>query len=99
LSVVSSTDANGDPVESVQVGARNADRIGDFRSLDLRVSRRFPLSRGEIDTFLEVTNALGDHNPCCVQYNVTETDGVIDLGTAVRNWPELVPSAGFLWKF
>jgi hypothetical protein len=46
-----------------------------------------------------VTNALGDHNPCCVQYNVTETDGVIDLGTAVRNWPELVPSAGFLWKF
>jgi outer membrane receptor protein involved in Fe transport len=99
LSVVSSTDANGNPVESVQVGKRNADRIGDFRSLDLRVSRRFPLSRGEIDTFIEVTNALGNHNQCCVQYNVTETNGVIDLGTAVRNWPELVPSAGFLWKF
>ncbi|HZF25816.1 MAG TPA: TonB-dependent receptor [Steroidobacteraceae bacterium] len=100
LSVVSSSDASGNPVESVQVGERNAARIGDFRSLDLRVSRRFPLSRGEIDTFIEVTNALGDHNPCCVQYNVTEApSGVIDLGTAVRNWPELVPSAGVLWKF
>jgi outer membrane receptor protein involved in Fe transport len=100
LSVVTTTDAAGNPVESVAVGARNAERIGDFRSLDLRVSRRFPLSRGEIDTFIEVTNALGDRNPCCVQYNVTETpDGEIDLGASVRNWPEIVPSLGVLWKF
>lgn len=99
LHVVTTTDAAGNPVESVQAGARNADHIGDFASLDLRVNRRFPLSRGEIDTFIEVTNATGEHNACCVQYNVTETNGVIDLGTAVRNWPELVPSAGFLWKF
>ncbi len=100
LSVVTGTDATGNPVESVEVGARNAERIGDFRSLDLRVSRRFPLSRGEIDTFVEVTNALGDHNPCCVQYNVTTApDGSIDLGASVRNWPEIVPSLGVLWKF
>ncbi len=100
LRVVTSTDASGGPVESVEVGARNAERISDFRSLDLRVSRRFPLSRGEIDTFIEVTNALGNHNPCCVQYNVTTMpSGAIDLGASVRHWPEFVPSLGVLWKF
>ena len=100
LRVVTNTDAAGNPVESVDVGARNAARIGDFRSLDLRVSRRFPLSRGEIDAFFEVTNAFGNHNPCCVQYNVTTApDGSIDLGASVRDWPEFVPSLGVLWKF
>ncbi len=100
LSVVTGTDATGNPVESVEVGARNAERIGNFSSLDLRVSRRFPLSRGEIDAFIEVTNALAEHNPCCVQYNVTTApDGSIDLGASVRNWPEIVPSLGVLWKF
>ena len=34
------------------------------------------------------------------QGNVTETpDGEIDLGASVRNWPEIVPSLGVLWKF
>jgi outer membrane receptor protein involved in Fe transport len=100
LRVVTNTDASGNPVESVEVGARNAQRLGDFRSLDLRVNRRFPLSRGEIDAFIEVTNALGNHNPCCVQYSVTTTpSGAIDLGASVRHWPELVPSLGALWKF
>ena len=100
LHVVQGTDSTGNPVESVQVGERNAERIGDFRSLDLRVSRRFPLAKGEIDAFLEVTNALGDENACCTQYNVTTTpSGTIDLGASVRTWPELVPSLGVLWKF
>ena len=100
LHVVASTDANGNAVESVQVGARNAERIGDFSSLDLRVSRRFPLAKGEIDAFVELTNALASANPCCVQYNVTsEPGGNIDLGASVRNWPELVPSLGVLWKY
>ena len=100
LSVVTNTDASGNPVESVEVGARNAQRLGDFRSFDARVNRRFPLSRGEIDAFIEVTNALGNHNPCCVQYSVTTTPGgAIDLGASVRHWPEIVPSFGVLWKF
>jgi outer membrane receptor protein involved in Fe transport len=100
LSVVTTADPSGNPVESVAVGERNAEQLGDFRSLDLRVSRRFPLARGEIDAFIEVTNALGDENPCCVQYNVTTTPtGSIDLGASTRNWPELVPSLGVLWKY
>jgi outer membrane receptor protein involved in Fe transport len=100
LSVVTVTDPSGNPVESVAVGQRNAERLGDFRSLDLRVSRRFPLGRGEIDAFIEVTNATGEHNACCVQYNVTTTPlGSIDLGASTRNWPEIVPSLGVLWKY
>jgi len=100
LHVVPGTDPNGNPIQLVQVGERNVERIGDFRSLDLRVSRKFPLTKGEIDAFMEVTNALANENPCCVQYSVTSAPGgAIDFDASVRNWPELVPSLGVLWKF
>src|SRR5690606_23288724 len=50
-------------------GARNADRLGNYNALDLRINRTYALSRGALDLFLEVTNPLSRENECCIEYS------------------------------
>jgi len=78
------------------VTARNALRYAPFDALDVRVSRNFDLSRGELVTFLEVSNAYDRVNPCCIQYSLLP-DG--SLGGEVGNWLPIVPSLGVIWRF
>jgi outer membrane cobalamin receptor len=92
------TTASG--VQQIVTGQRNAQRLGDFSSLDLRVTRTFALSRGALDVFLEASNTLGQRNPCCVEYDVRRTaDGSANLARSVDDWLPLVPSAGVLWRY
>jgi outer membrane receptor protein involved in Fe transport len=87
-------------VQQAVVGDRNARRFGSFNSLDVRVTRTYGLSHGVLDVFFEATNALNEHNPCCVEFDVRRgVDGMLDLGTRVDNWLPLVPSAGVLWRY
>ncbi|HLU04915.1 MAG TPA: TonB-dependent receptor [Woeseiaceae bacterium] len=84
----------------LSVEPRNSRRHEPFQSLDVRISRRFDLPRGELTAFLEVTNLLNHDNPCCSEYSI-EIDGndnqllVSDEGT----WLPIVPSLGVLWRF
>ena len=82
------------------LGPRNGTRYADFASLDFRVSREFAVRRGTLNAYVEVTNALGRNNPCCVDYNV-ESDGAdpVVVESEFRDWLPLVPSFGVLWKF
>ena len=81
-------------------GPRNGARFGNFASVDARVNRRVPISRGTLLFSAEVTNLLNRDNPCCVSYT-TETlpDGETQLDTRLRYWLPLVPSLGVLWQF
>jgi hypothetical protein len=89
--------ANGGAVE---VGARNSVRFDDFNSLDLRVSRRFPLARGELDAFLEVSNLANERNPCCLDVSAMQTEqGSFVLNRSARHWLGIVPSLGVLWRY
>jgi hypothetical protein len=82
------------------VGPRNRRRYADFSSVDFRVSRDFPLARGTLNAFVEVTNAFDRRNPCCTDFSYeTEEDGSVVLESEVRHWLPLVPSIGVLWKF
>jgi len=85
---------------TVVVGPRNTTRYADFASLDFRVSRDFQLSRGTLNAFFEVSNALNRENPCCedISYE-TAADGTVLLETETRTWLPLIPSIGVLWKF
>ena len=87
------------PTASVVVGERNSIRYTDFGSLDLRVSREFTLSRGDLTVFAEVTNALNRHNPCCTDYSYDYVDGWLTLERDERHWLPLVPSIGVLWRY
>ncbi len=82
------------------VGARNGTRLSAYHSLDLRVSRMFDLSRGELDVYLEVANATKRSNACCTRYSaVQDANGTTVLTRDTDYWLEIVPSAGVLWRY
>jgi len=82
------------------VGPRNAARYQPFNSLDLRVTRVFILPRGQLEAFVEVTNALSRDNPCCTDYSLSrDAEGNPVLTREVSNWLPLVPSVGVLWRY
>jgi outer membrane receptor protein involved in Fe transport len=89
-----------DGATTAVVGQRNDARLGSYNSLDMRLSRRFELTHGEIETYLEVTNLTNRRNPCCVDYRVTSgPDGDLGLDTDTQDWLGIVPSIGVLWKY
>lgn len=80
-------------------GGRNSERLGDYNSLDLRITRTYALPRGALDVFLGVTNLLSRQNECCVEYAVTTApDGSLVLAEEVDHWLPRVPSLGVLWR-
>jgi outer membrane receptor protein involved in Fe transport len=83
----------------VSIGARNAARFAAYNSLDFRVTRTFALSRGELDVFVEVTNAIASKNACCTEYSVQNVNGSTTLVSETDYWLGLVPSAGVLWRY
>ena len=91
-------DADG-PDATLALGRRNSLRFEDYASVDARVSRDFPLPRGDLTVFAEVTNAFNRRNACCVDYSYAYPDGTLTLEREYRHWLPLVPSAGVLWKF
>jgi hypothetical protein len=85
---------------NIAVPSRNRLRYDTFVSVDVRLSRRFRLSRGSLLAFVEVSNALDRRNPCCLDWDLTEDSaGNAILENDVRNWLPLIPAAGILWEF
>lgn len=82
------------------LGERNAERLGNYNSLDVRVSRTYALAHGALDVFLEVTNLLSRDNECCIEYTVTAgPDGSPVLEEEMNHWLPFVPSIGVLWRY
>ena len=88
----------GDP--QIVLSRRNRSRLGEYNTLDARVTRTFALSHGALDVFVEVNNALERENACCVKYDVTRNpDGSLNYARDEDSWLPLVPSAGVLWRY
>jgi hypothetical protein len=87
-------------ISSPVFGERNAARLGNFNSLDLRINRTYALTRGALDVFFEVTNLLSRENDCCINYKVTTApDGSPLIEEKVDQWLPMVPSIGVLWRY
>lgn len=92
-------ESEGEPATLI-LAPRNSARLGNFKSLDLRAAYTFSFTDSELSTFLEVTNLLGQKNPCCAEYSlVEETDGSTSVRQELDYWPRFVPNLGVLWKF
>jgi outer membrane receptor protein involved in Fe transport len=92
-------DASGE-LPIVVAGARNSTRVSAFRSVDLRLTRKFATREGSLAAFLELTNVFDHGNRCCTEYEIelTETgEPILDL--SALNYLPLVPSLGFVWSF
>lgn len=91
--------AAGGSGQAAVVGERNAERYGDYNSLDLRIQRRFDLPDSTLEAFFELTNALVQRNACCTEYEVSAPAGQPMIDADTDYWPKIIPSLGVLWKF
>lgn len=90
----------GGALSQVRIGPRNAERLGDYNSFDLRIARTFVLGRGALDVYVEASNLFSQLNPCCVSYSTMQApDGSLQLNKYIDHWLPLVPSAGILWRY
>ena len=81
------------------IGRRNALRLGGFASLDLRASRRVPLRVGELDVFVEVSNAANRDNPCCADFDLERGDDGVFLEHDIETWLPRLATFGIRWQF
>jgi hypothetical protein len=90
-----------EPIPIVTAGPRNARRLHDYRSLDIRVARRFQLSgASELTVFLETTNILNRDNDCCLKYELeSEETPELTLDTSTLRYLPTTPSLGLIWRF
>lgn len=83
-----------------EFGPRNAERFGNFATLDVKVAYTVPVRNGSLNFFLELSNATDRKNRCCIDINVIEdVEGNLVLDQKTENWLPLFPSVGVLWKF
>jgi outer membrane cobalamin receptor len=82
------------------LGARNADRMPAFASIDFRVEYRRPLTVGTFAVALEVSNLTNRRNQCCIDAEVEEI-GTPEETIEVEKqfWPRLLPSLSVKWEF
>ena len=92
-----------EPLPLVATGPRNGARLDDYRTLDVRVARRFSFENaGELTVYLEVTNLFNENNECCVEFEITgddEEDGEPTLEVEPVHFLPALPSLGFVWRF
>lgn len=84
-------------------GQRNAGRHPTFASLDVRVSRKWKLSRGTFMAFLEVSNLTNRQNECCLDWDLVQDEQtgetLFELERGRDYWMPLLPAIGVLWEF
>lgn len=87
------------PEPTVTVGPRNAVTFSDFLSVDLRIGYTAALGRSELETYLELTNAIGHRNACCADFAVVDGAGGPELQRDLDYWPRFLPNLGVRWRF
>jgi outer membrane cobalamin receptor len=88
-----------DPEPVVITGPRNDEELGDYKTLDFRISRDYKLAASSLTAFFEVSNIFGKENDCCIEYEVTDEEGEFDLETETNNYLPAIPSIGVIWRF
>jgi len=78
-------------------GPLNAKRLPEYHRLDLRLSRQWKLSRGELTFFLDLQNVYDRQNVSGFEIVVEEDQEIILQ--SVEAWPGAFPSLGLSWKF
>ncbi|MEZ5565874.1 MAG: TonB-dependent receptor [Gammaproteobacteria bacterium] len=86
------------PPAIVATGRRNAARLGNYATVDLRAARRFQTTAGLVSVFFELSNALNRRNDCCIEYSIdVEDTGELEVESQ-RGLP-ILPSVGIAWQF
>jgi outer membrane receptor protein involved in Fe transport len=81
-------------------GPRNAENLGSFANVDLRIAHTWQLPKSRLTAFFEINNMFDHRNECCVDYDVEEEDeDPLILERSVNHWLGASPAIGILWEF
>lgn len=95
-----------EPIGIAQAGPRNDAKLGNYFTIDVRVARNIPVSRGTLTAFFELTNVLNEDNQCCIEYELEGVEEDPDeepeepgLDLEPLEYLPILPSIGFTWRF
>jgi outer membrane receptor protein involved in Fe transport len=90
-----------EPEALVATGLRNTERLGSYKTLDVRLARDWRLPASDLTAFVEVTNVLNRRNDCCIEYEVEENDETEELSLELDSleYFNIFPNVGFVWRF
>lgn len=80
---------------------RNQLKLGNYKRIDVRIHKIYPLSNSELTVFFEVSNLLNFDNECCIErtsYNVNEQGQLLQKEER-GHWLPVIPSFGVKWEF
>ncbi|MEW6411916.1 MAG: TonB-dependent receptor [Candidatus Zixiibacteriota bacterium] len=70
-----------------------------FKRLDLRLNRKFFMSKGTITAFIEVINVTGAENIRNYEYVLVDNDGVLSIEKHTEKWFGTLPSFGIAYDY
>ncbi len=81
----------------LEVGPRNADRWGDYYTLDLRGSWTWTFASGDLSVVLDATNATNRRNECCLVLEMEDTAPALEA--EVDTWLPAIINIGFTYRW
>ena len=74
-------------------------RLPDYHRMDVRITKKYPTSRGNIRFFFEVVNLTNHNNIFGYDYfKALNTDGQFYLQRDAEKWFTILPSIGLSWS-
>ncbi len=83
----------------IQAGEQWGARHDEYRRIDLRINRFFPLSKGRITAFIEVLNVFDSKNIRAYQYGLRYYNGQYYVRREAEHWFGIIPSFGISYDF
>jgi outer membrane receptor protein involved in Fe transport len=97
--LVQVTGPTGAPDVTVKPDKLYGSRLPDYYRLDLRITRRKPIARGELRFFLDVVNITNHRNVLGYDYfKSPDPAGGIRLDRDSETWFTILPSLGVSWS-
>ncbi len=90
-------DGEQSTVTVLDLGPLNSRRLSDYHRLDLRLSRTWELTRGQLTFYTDVQNFANRRNAAGADFSIDDDSGL--LVSESERWPGIFPSMGLTWRF
>ncbi len=96
---INNYNVNGNQVHFLEADEPWQGRHEHFKRLDLRLNRKFTMSRGTITAFVEVINVLNSENVRNFEYALIQNGDYLEVAEVKENWFGVMPSFGITYDY
>ncbi len=96
---ITSQTQNNQKVYLIQSSEPWSEKLEPFKRLDLRVNRKFKISKGTITAYIEVLNVLAETNIRNYEYQLVSTNRVLSINKVGESWFTTIPSFGIVYDY